>query len=109
MPWMAIDGSAFYGEAKGWQRQMHIYERPFYYIDYCLAQAVALQFWAKIQQDRTDAWERYISLVKKAGTETFDQLVATAGLSSPFGDEGLAEVAKEASKWLSAFDQDKLK
>ena len=36
-------------EGRAWQRQHHIYESPFYYIDYCLAQTVSLQFWAEIQ------------------------------------------------------------
>ena len=40
-------GDSFYGEAMGWQRQSHIYKTPFYYIDYCLAQTVALEFWAR--------------------------------------------------------------
>ena len=109
MPWMDLDGSPFYGEGKGWQRQTHIYERPFYYIDYCLAQTVALQFWAKMQADRADAWKRYMALVEKAGTETFTGLVATAGLDTPFGDAGLKEVAEAATAWLNAFDREKLK
>ena len=51
MPWLKLDGEIpFYSEGEGWQRQHHIYEDPFYYIDYCLAQTVALQFWAKIQK-----------------------------------------------------------
>lgn len=100
MPWMRLDGSPFYGEGKGWQRQMHIYENPFYYIDYCLAQTVALEFWTIMQKNQSEAWERYMKLVKKAGTQTFDELVKTAGLKTPFGDEALKEVAEAAEKWL---------
>lgn len=100
MPWMRLDGSPFYGEGKGWQRQMHIYENPFYYIDYCLAQTVALEFWTIMQKDSNQAWERYMKLVRKAGTQTFDELVETAGLKTPFGDEALKEVAEAAEKWL---------
>lgn len=44
---MRLDGEIpFYSEGQGWQRQHHIYSSPFYYIDYCLAQTVSLQFWA---------------------------------------------------------------
>lgn len=102
MPWMALDGSPFYGEGHGWQRQSHIYEVPFYYIDYCLAQTVALEFWTLMQRDPADAWARYLRLVKKAGTETFDELVRTAGLRSPFESGTLQEVANAASVWLDA-------
>lgn len=108
-PWLDVSEIPFYGDARRWQTQGHIYSSPFYYIDYCLAQTVALQFWACMQRDRDDAWKRYIALVKKAGTETFDGLVATAGLATPFGDEALKDVAAEAKKFLDEFDASKLK
>lgn len=101
MPWMKLDGSPFYGEGKGWQRQAHIYENPFYYIDYCLAQTAALEFWVIMQKDHNEAWERYMKLVRKAGTQTFTNLLYTAGIKSPFGNEALKEVAEAAEKWLS--------
>ena len=100
MPWMKLDGSPFYGEGKGWQRQIHIYENPFYYIDYCLAQTAALEFWVIMQKSHEEAWERYMRLVRKAGTQTFNELIETAGLKSPFDEEALKEVAKSAEKWL---------
>lgn len=100
MPWMKLDGSLFYGEGKGWQRQMHIYENPFYYIDYCLAQTAALEFWTIMQKSHDEAWERYMKLVRKAGTQTFDELIQTAGLNFPFDENTLKEVADTAEKWL---------
>lgn len=100
MPWIDLDGSHFYGEGRAWQRQTHIYERPFYYIDYCLAQTVALQFWAVMQRDRKEAFERYMKLVSLGGEETFDGLVAAAGLDTPFGDKALKTVADAAQSWL---------
>ena len=100
MPWIKLDGSAFYGEGKGWQRQLHIYENPFYYIDYCLAQTAALEFWVIMQDSYKEAWKRYMKLVKKAGTQTFTELIETAGLKSPFDEKALKEVAKKAEKWL---------
>ena len=109
MPWMRRDSLPFYGDGRGWQRQQHIYRSPFYYIDYCLAQTVALQFWALIQNDRADAWSHYMDLVRLAGTRTFRELVAAAGLDTPFGDEALAKVADAAQQWLDAFDAEKLK
>ena len=104
MPWIKLDGSVFYGEGKGWQRQLHIYENPFYYIDYCLAQTAALEFWVIMQSDHDEAWERYMRLVRKAGTMTFTELLQTAGLRSPFDEECLREVAEAAGKWLGNND-----
>lgn len=101
MPWLRLDGSPFYGEGKGWQRQIHIYENPFYYIDYCLAQTAALEFWVIMQRSHDEAWERYIKLVRKAGTQTFTELLDTAGLRSPFDEGSLKEIAETAEKRLS--------
>ena len=100
MPWMKLDGSPFYGEGRGWQRQLHIYENPFYYIDYCLAQTAALGFWTIMQKDFDEAWTRYMKLVRKAGTQTFTELIETAGLKSPFNEDALREVAEAAEECL---------
>ncbi|MCL1935167.1 MAG: M3 family oligoendopeptidase [Defluviitaleaceae bacterium] len=55
-PWLDLDNSPFYGEGRAWQGQLHIYNYPFYYIDYCLAQVVALYFWAEKQENHSRAW-----------------------------------------------------
>ncbi len=108
MPWIKLD-MPFWGEGKAWQRQHHIYERPFYYIDYCLAQSVALQFWALMQEDRAAAWQRYYELVKLAGTRTYRELVASAGLNDPFEPEGLKAACEAAARWLDGCDMTKIK
>ncbi|MBQ8979816.1 MAG: M3 family oligoendopeptidase [Oscillospiraceae bacterium] len=99
MPWIDLDGSSFWGEGRAWQRQGHIYERPFYYIDYCLAQTVALEFWVLMQSDRKDAFDRYYKLVSLGGRETFRGLVSAAGLDDPFGG-ALRTVAEKAFETL---------
>jgi len=110
MPWVRLDdGLAFYGEAKGWQRQHHIYERPFYYIDYCLAQSIALQFWAAAQADQKDAWARYMTLVSHAGTKNYRELVQSAELNVPFDENALRDVANTANKYLDEFDMTTIK
>ena len=105
MPWMKLDGEIpFYGEGEGWQRQSHIYASPFYYIDYCLAQTVALQFWARIQADPKAAWERYMAYTVQGGSRTFTDLLKNAGLDTPFDEACLKNVCETASRWLEAFD-----
>ncbi|MDD3924963.1 MAG: M3 family oligoendopeptidase, partial [Erysipelotrichaceae bacterium] len=74
-----------------------------------LAQTVALQFWVKMQEDRLKAWHNYFSLVKKAGTMTFVELVKQAKLNSPFSEEALSDIVDSAYKFLDNFDVDKLK
>lgn len=105
MPWLKLDGEIpFYSEGMGWQRQHHIYSMPFYYIDYCLAQTISLQFWAMIQEDEKNAWEHYMAYTKQGGSRVFTELLANAGLESPFGDDCLRDVCQKAHTWLNNYD-----
>lgn len=90
----------FYGEGKGWQRQHHIYELPFYYIDYCLAQTVALTFWALMNEDREDAWQRYLAFAEQGGKKTFVELCRTADVPSPFSPGVVEKIVATAAKSL---------
>ena len=105
MPWMKLDGEIpFYSEGEGWQRQSHIYSSPFYYIDYCLAQTVALEFWAMIQDDVNNAWKHYIAYTEQGGSRVFTELIKNAGLDSPFDENTLRGVCQKAKDWLESFD-----
>jgi len=105
MPWIRLDGDIpFYGEGEGWQRQHHIYSSPFYYIDYCLAQTVALQFWAKIQKDPADAWKYYMAYTTQGGSRTFTDLLKNAGLDTPFDEKCMRTICDSAASWLDDFD-----
>jgi M3 family oligoendopeptidase len=105
MPWMKLDGDIpFYAEGEGWQRQSHIYECPFYYIDYCLAQTVSLEFWAMLQSDPRDAWQHYMAYTRQGGSRTFVELLRHADLKTPFDEACLKTVCEAAAKWLDAFD-----
>ena len=105
MPWMRLDGDIpFYADGEGWQRQSHIYEVPFYYIDYCLAQTVALEFWSMIQDDQKNAWEHYMAYTRQGGSRTFTELLEHAGMVSPFDEACLRGVCEKAAAWLESFD-----
>ena len=105
MPWMKLDGDIpVYSEGEGWQRQLHIYQSPFYYIDYCLAQTVALEIWALLQKDRKEAWERYMAYTRQGGSEVFTTLLKNAGLESPFDENCLRTVCETAKSWLDNYD-----
>ena len=105
MPWQRLDGDIpFYSDGEGWQRQLHIYGMPFYYIDYCLAQTVALQFWALIQADLADAWRHYLAYTEQGGSRVFTELLKHAGLQSPFDEACLRGVCQKAQEALRGFD-----
>ena len=106
MPWIRLDGEIpFYSEGEGWQRQMHIYTDPFYYIDYCLAQTVSLEFWSMIQKDLHAAWKKYMAYTELGGSDVFTELLKKAGLNSPFDEKCLQKVSQEAAAWLGKFDE----
>ena len=84
-----------------WQSQRHVYAYPFYYIDYTLAATCALQFWARSLTDRAGAMKAYTALCSKGGSMPFQQLVASAGLRSPFEPGCLSEVVGKAADWLA--------
>ncbi len=101
-PWNDFADLPFYSRGAGWQRQLHIYECPFYYIDYCLAQTIALQFFAAQLHDPKDAWKRYLALTKCAGSKTYAGLVETAGMQVPFAPGSLEKVADTVAAWIES-------
>ena len=99
-PWIDFADLPFYGRGAGWQRQLHIYECPFYYIDYCLSTMAALQFFLLSLTDHKDAWERYLRLVRRAGTASYTELLETAGLKVPFEEGSIKGIAQQMTDWL---------
>ncbi|MBT2600213.1 MULTISPECIES: M3 family oligoendopeptidase [unclassified Oceanobacillus] len=96
-------------EAGGfWQKQGHIYEDPFYYIDYTLAQICAFQFWKKAQEDNESAWEDYVKLCKLGGSKPFLQLLKEGNLQSPFEEGTVASVVKIIKDYLESIDDNSL-
>ena len=105
MPWLRLDGDIpFYSDGEGWQRQHHIYSSPFYYIDYCLAQTVALEFWKLIGEDSASAWKKYMAYSELGGSLTFTQLLERAELPSPFEEACLRGICEKAKSFLDAYD-----
>jgi oligoendopeptidase F len=99
-PYIDFDGLPFYSRGAGWQRQLHIFMYPFYYIDYCMAQTIALEFFFLANKDRSSAWAKYLAFVDKAGTETFEDIVKGAGLVLPYEGNAIESIAAELRAWL---------
>ena len=104
MPYRSYDEMVFIKDGGVWQGQLHIYQMPFYYIDYTLAQTCAFQFWIKNEKDKSSAWKDYLTLCRAGGSLSFVNLVKLAKLNSPFEDGCLEDVVKYVEKWLEDFD-----
>ena len=70
--------------AIGWQRQLHLFEVPFYYIEYGIAQLGAIGMWMQYQQNPTAALENYMNALALGGTKTLPELYKTAGIEFNF-------------------------
>lgn len=100
-PYIDFENIPFYSQGRTWQRQLHIYTNPFYYIDYCLAQTVALEIWEiMVTKGWQAAWDAYMAYTVQGGSRTFVGLVEHARLISPFVDGALDGVAKAAGEYI---------
>lgn len=99
-PWNDFGDLPMYSRGAGWQRQLHIFECPFYYIDYCLASVIALQFFVAQLKDPKDAWKRYLRMTRLAGTATYTEMAECAGMKVPFTKGSLTDLARTVADWI---------
>ena len=94
-PYLSFEGIPYLEKGTRWQYQMHIFESPFYYIDYCLAQTVALWFLKMSGENYEEALEKYVAFSRTGGTKAFGELTEAAGIPSPFADGSLESRAEK--------------
>lgn len=75
-----------------WQRQLHLYEVPFYYIEYGIAQLGAIGLWKQFKENKEQAINNYINALKLGGTKTLPQLYEAAGLKFSFAPDYINEL-----------------
>jgi len=89
-------------KAYAWHRQLHIFEVPFYYIEYGIAQLGALQLWAAAKQDQAAALKAYKEALSLGGSKPLPELFAAAGLKFDFSAQTIAPLMELVSKELAA-------
>jgi oligoendopeptidase F len=75
-----------------WQRQLHLFEVPFYYIEYGIAQLGAIGLWMQFKQNKEKALTNYINALSQGGTKTLPELYKTAGLEFNFAPDHIREL-----------------
>jgi oligoendopeptidase F len=70
-----------------WQRQLHLYEVPFYYIEYGIAQLGAIGMWMQYKENTEKALDNYCTALSLGGTKTLPELYKAAGLEFDFSPE----------------------
>lgn len=103
-PHISMEGMPYLEQGTRWQYQMHIFETPFYYIDYCLAQTAAFQFLLASLKDYEEAFAAYLRFSKQGGERVWTDLLKEAGLRSPFEEGALKEVAVQIEDLLNRLE-----
>jgi M3 family oligoendopeptidase len=85
-----------------WFRQLHLFEIPFYYIDYVIAQLCAFQYLIKSKQDFSKSWEEYIDLINSAIDKSLLETIKIGNLKNPFKEDALKEITSNIE---SLFDK----
>ncbi len=86
--------------AIGWQRQLHLFEVPFYYIEYGIAQLGAIGMWMQYQKDPKQALENYMNALALGGTKTLPELYKTAGIEFNFSPAYVKKLMEFTSQEL---------
>ena len=84
--------------SNAWQRQLHLFEVPFYYIEYGIAQLGAIGMWMQFKNNSEKALDNYCTALSLGATKTLPELYTTAGLKfdfSPAQIKVLMEFVKE--------------
>ena len=75
-----------------WQKQLHLFEVPFYYIEYGIAQLGAIGMWKQFKLNKEEALNNYCNALSLGGTKTLPQLFETAGLKFDFSPNTIKEL-----------------
>lgn len=94
-PHLDYENDPYFAKGGFWQKQLHIYTSPFYYIDYVLAQFCALQYKLWMDRDYTKAWESYLKLCGISASMFYGDMLHAVGLSVPFEAGSVEKMTKE--------------
>lgn len=109
LPDLDYDGLTYLEQGGRWQKQLHVYLYPFYYLDYTLSQICALQYFTWDMKDHDAAWQSYLTLCKLSGRVPFKKLVPQSGMKSPFEDGTIAQITPALEQYLDGLDKSKIK
>lgn len=100
-----VDWSGFEAErVSGWHRKLHIFQVPFYYIEYGMAQVGALQVWRNALDNQAEAVATYRNALKLGGTRSLPELYSAAGTAFRFDEQMLAGLVDLIERTLSQLD-----
>jgi len=95
VPWCDYDGNEFLENGGSWMIHQHIFQAPFYIIEYALAQICAYQYYFRSLENRDAAWADYLRLCTAGGSKGYFELLKEGNLKNPFDDGVVEEISKQ--------------
>ncbi len=89
----------------GWQRKQHIFEVPFYYVEYGMASLGAFQVWSNALKDQKEAVAAYRRALALGGTASLPKLYETAGARFAFDVQTLQDAIGLAERKIAELEQ----
>ena len=86
----------------GWQRQLHLFEVPLYYIEYGIAQLGAIGLWMQFRENKDAALDNYMQSLSLGGTRTLPELYKAAGLEFNFSPDRIKKLMKFVQEEMEA-------
>ena len=106
-PYKNYDENDFLLSGGLWMRQGHIYEVPFYYIDYTIAQVGAFEFFTESLENYPKTLDKYLNFCKLGGQYPYKTLMTKAGIKNPMVNGTLEEITPKLEKYLNSIDTSK--
>ena len=101
-----LDWSGFEDWRKvSWQKQLHLFSYPFYYIEYGIAQLGALQLWLQYREKPQTALENYATAMRLGGSRPLPNLFEAGGMKFDLGPstvQGLIDAVRDELSTLPA-------
>ncbi len=88
-----------------WHRQLHIFEYPFYYIEYGIAQLGALQVWKNFRKDRKEGVRLYKQGLAVGGSQTLPEIFNSAGIRFDFSSRMIQPLMEEVEQELERLEK----
>ena len=85
-----------------WQKQLHLYEVPFYYIEYGMAQLGAIAVWRNFRKDKQKGLDGYRNALKLGYMRTIPEIYKAAGIQFNFSRSYIRELMDFVRKELAA-------
>ena len=94
-PHLDYGDNKYFGNGGFWQKQQHIFNYPFYYIDYVLAQTCAYMYKIWMSENREAAWESYLKLCRLSASRFYDEMLKEVGLEVPYEEGCIQRMAEK--------------